>query len=211
MPFGPLFWPSLGLSLLKPPLVERGIPVSIEYFTIPFAERIGESLYSTIAMSSRIGMREQAWRVDLLARARRADERAGRALRRGDPSAAGRLPGQARGRITVARSRGILRARTRAHRFLDRCADDIQAEQPSIVGFTSVFQQHVASLALARRVKDRLPGALIVFGGANCEGVMGAETLRQFPWVDAASPAKATSCFPDLAWSVILPAGRSRI
>jgi hypothetical protein len=41
MPFGPLFWPSLGLSLLKPPLVGRGVSVSIKYFTIPFAERIG--------------------------------------------------------------------------------------------------------------------------------------------------------------------------
>ena len=93
---------------------------------------------------------------------------------------------------------GILRARTRVHRFLDRCADDIQAERPSIVGFTSIFQQHVASLALARRVKERLPDVLIVFGGANCEGVMGAETLRQFPWVDAAVSGEGDIVFPDL-------------
>ena len=37
---------------------------------------------------------------------------------------------------------------------------------------------------------------LIVFGGANCEGVMGAETLRQFPWVDAAVSGEGDVDFP---------------
>lgn len=197
MPFGPLFWPSLGLSLLKPPLVERGISVSIKYFTIPFAERIGESLYSTIAMSSRIGMREQAgeW-IFSHALAEQSDEQVERyveeILRRRD----GYLVKRAA--ASPALIAGILRARTRVHPFLDRCVDDIVAEQPSIVGFTSIFQQHVASLALARRIKDRLPSALVVFGGANCEGVMGAETLRQFPWVDAAVSGEGDVVFPDL-------------
>ena len=197
MPFGPLFWPSLGLSLLKPPLVERGISVSIKYFTIPFAERIGESLYSTIAMSSRIGMREQAgeW-IFSHALAEQTGEQVERyveeILRRRD----GYLVKRAA--ASPALIAGILRARTRVHPFLDRCADDIVAEQPSIVGFTSIFQQHVASLALARRIKDRLPDVLVVFGGANCEGVMGAETLRQFPWVDAAVSGEGDVVFPDL-------------
>jgi ribosomal peptide maturation radical SAM protein 1 len=197
MPFGPLFWPSLGLSLLKPPLVERGISVSIKYFTIPFAERIGESLYSTIAMSSRVGMREQAgeW-IFSHALAAQTSEQVERyveeILRRRD----GYLVKRAAASPSLIA--GILRARTCVDPFLDRCADDIQAEHPSIVGFTSIFQQHVASLALARRVKDRLPNVLIVFGGANCEGVMGAETLRQFPWVDAAVSGEGDIVFPDL-------------
>jgi ribosomal peptide maturation radical SAM protein 1 len=197
MPFGPLFWPSLGLSLLKPPLVERGISVSIKYFTIPFAERVGESLYSTIAMSNRIGMREQAgeW-IFSHALAEQTSEQVERyveeILKRRD----GYLVKRAA--ASPALIAGILRARTRVHPFLDRCADDIVAEQPSIVGFTSIFQQHVASLALARRIKDRLPHVLVVFGGANCEGVMGAETLRQFPWVDAAVSGEGDIVFPDL-------------
>jgi ribosomal peptide maturation radical SAM protein 1 len=197
MPFGPLFWPSLGLSLLKPPLLERGVSVSIKYFTIPFAERIGERLYSTIAMSDRIGMREQAgeW-IFSHALAEQTDEQVERyveeVLRRREGYLVGR---QAASPKLIA---GILRARTRVDRFLDQCADDIEAEQPSIVGFTSVFQQHVASLALARRVKERLRNVLVVFGGANCEGVMGAETIRQFPWIDAAVSGEGDIVFPDL-------------
>jgi ribosomal peptide maturation radical SAM protein 1 len=197
MPFGPLFWPSLGLSLLKPPLVERGISVAIKYFTIPFAERIGESLYSTIAMSNRIGMREQAgeWIFSHALAEQTTEQVEGyveEILRRRDGYLAKRAA------ASPSLIAGILRARTRVDPFLSRCADEIVAERPSIVGFTSIFQQHVASLALARRIKDRLPDVLIVFGGANCEGVMGAETLRQFPCVDAAVSGEGDIAFPDL-------------
>ena len=197
MPFGPLFWPSLGLSLLKPPLVERGISVAIKYFTIPFAERIGESLYSTIAMSNRIGMREQAgeWIFSHALAEQTTEQVEGyveEILRRRDGYLAKRAA------ASPSLIAGILRARTRVDPFLSRCADEIVAERPSIVGFTSIFQQQVASLALARRIKDRLPDVLIVFGGANCEGVMGAETLRQFPWVDAAVSGEGDIAFPDL-------------
>src|SRR5262245_63899051 len=53
MPFGPVFAPSLGLSLLKAELAAIGIPASIRYFTIDFAERIGERVYSGIAQDDR--------------------------------------------------------------------------------------------------------------------------------------------------------------
>lgn len=197
MPFGPLFWPSLGLSLLKPPLVTRGVSVAIKYFTIPFAERIGESLYSTIAMSSRVGMREQAgeW-IFSHALVEQTTEQVDRYVEEILRQREGYLVKRAAAPPSLVAA--ILRARTRVDSFLERCADAIQAEHPCIVGFTTVFQQHVASLALARRVKARLPRVLVVFGGANCEGVMGAETLRQFPWVDAAVSGEGDIIFPDL-------------
>jgi ribosomal peptide maturation radical SAM protein 1 len=75
--------------------------------------------------------------------------------------------------------------------------------RPRLVGFTSMFQQHVASLALARLIKRDLPESFIVFGGANCEGVMGAETVRQFPFVDAAVSGEADLVFPELARRVL--------
>src|SRR5205085_2106334 len=54
MPFGPLFSPSLGLSLLQPQVQARGLGCRIEYFTLPFADQVvGEHLYSRIASESR--------------------------------------------------------------------------------------------------------------------------------------------------------------
>ena len=44
MPFGPLMSPSLALSLLQPQVVARGLSSRSEYFTLGFAERIGEPL-----------------------------------------------------------------------------------------------------------------------------------------------------------------------
>ena len=85
----------------------------------------------------------------------------------------------------------IVRARDLVPPFLDWCVEQVAAASPRIVGLTSSFQQHAASLALARRLKDALPHLHIVMGGANCEGVMGAETVRQFPFVDAAVSGEA--------------------
>ncbi|MCW5590375.1 MAG: RiPP maturation radical SAM C-methyltransferase [Legionellales bacterium] len=69
--------------------------------------------------------------------------------------------------------------------FIDECLEKIVAQQPRIVGFTSVFQQHLASLVLAKRLKKTAPETVIIFGGANCEGAMGLATLQHFPFVDA--------------------------
>ena len=48
MPFGPLFSPSLGLSLLQPQVRARGFSCHVDYPTLRFAERIGHSLYFKI-------------------------------------------------------------------------------------------------------------------------------------------------------------------
>jgi ribosomal peptide maturation radical SAM protein 1 len=76
-------------------------------------------------------------------------------------------------------------------------------EAPGIVGFTSMFQQHNASLALARRLKRASPSTFVVFGGANCEGVMGAETVRSFPFVDAALSGEGDLVFPQLVRRIL--------
>ena len=39
MPFGPLFSPSLALSLLQPQVHARGLACRVEYFTLAYAER----------------------------------------------------------------------------------------------------------------------------------------------------------------------------
>lgn len=53
-----------------------------------------------------------------------------------------------------------------------------------VVGFTSAFDQNVASLTMAKLIKDIYPDVRIVFGGANFDGEMGLEHFRAFPWID---------------------------
>ena len=68
--------------------------------------------------------------------------------------------------------------------FLEGVADELLAGSLRVIGFSSVFQQNVPSLVLAKILKQRDPSLTIIFGGDNCEGPMGAALHECFPWVD---------------------------
>jgi ribosomal peptide maturation radical SAM protein 1 len=78
----------------------------------------------------------------------------------------------------------FLRLRAGMADFVDWTADRILAMRPALVGCTSTFSQHVPSLALLRRLRERAPEIVTLLGGANCESVMGRTTHQAFPWVD---------------------------
>src|SRR5262249_50002722 len=99
--------------------------------------------------------------------------------------------------------RAIRKAAAIARSFIGECADRLAAMNPRVVGFTSVFQQQLASLALASELKARLPEVAIVMGGANCEATMGAETVRQFSFVDAVVSGEADTVFGDLVARIV--------
>jgi len=100
--------------------------------------------------------------------------------------------------VDAAFRAGLRTAGARVGDLLDRCLAEIEAAAPTVVGFTSMSGQHVASLALAARVKAALPGAFVVFGGPNCRGAMGAELLHSFPFVDAVADGEGEEVLPEL-------------
>jgi ribosomal peptide maturation radical SAM protein 1 len=79
--------------------------------------------------------------------------------------------------------RAALEMRPLAAGFVSALAAEIAADRPDIVGLTTTFMQNVPSLALAKRVKELSPGTVIILGGANCDGPMGAALARNYPWV----------------------------
>jgi len=203
MPFGQVFSPSIGLSLLKAELAAIGMSASIRYFSIRFAELVGQHFYYRLSAEGRPSIEDLAGEwifsralfgpsarderyVDEILR-HRVTWTTNDSTRPASPALIGR----------------ILRARGQVDGFLQWCVEEIVRARPKLVGFTSMFQQHVASLALARLIKQSLPEAFIVFGGANCEGVMGAEMIRQFAFVDAAVSGEADLVFPELARRVL--------
>jgi ribosomal peptide maturation radical SAM protein 1 len=214
MPFGPLFWPSIGLSLLKAGLERQGVSTRVLYFTVPFADRIGPSYYSMLSnskpsLSELTG--EWIFSAALFGSDPGAEQRYVDEIldTKSGPSAVPRAGVLASGSrrssrpVSARRVQRLRRARALAPAFVDRSVEAIVREQPSIVGFTSVFQQHTASLAAAERLKRLRPDTFIVFGGANCEGMMGAETIRQFPFVDAVVSGEADLLFPELVKRVL--------
>jgi ribosomal peptide maturation radical SAM protein 1 len=68
----------------------------------------------------------------------------------------------------------------------------------SVVGFTSTFEQNIASLALAKQIKANYPKITTVFGGANWEDEMGVELHNSFGFVDYVCSGEADESFPEL-------------
>lgn len=95
--------------------------------------------------------------------------------------------------------------------FLTHCLDSIDWSQYDVVGFTSTFQQNVASLALARRLKERHPHLYIIFGGGNCDGVMGRAMFEGFPFIDGVCTAEGDEVFPRLLKNLFSDAPPERI
>ena len=91
--------------------------------------------------------------------------------------------------------------------FLTAAADELLAGKPRIVGFSTVFQQNVASLVLAKILKARDPSLKIVFGGGNCDGPMGAALHECFPWIDAVVRGEGERVFPEIVLDML--AGRA--
>ena len=87
--------------------------------------------------------------------------------------------------------------------FLERCLTEIDWSQYDLVGFTSTFQQNVASLALAKRLKAQYPDLYIMFGGGNCDGIMGRAMFEGFPFLDGVCTAEGDEVFPQFVSALL--------
>jgi ribosomal peptide maturation radical SAM protein 1 len=103
-----------------------------------------------------------------------------------------------RGARGEALTADLLALRAAAGQFIDDTARRVLATGARVVGCTSTFEQHVASLALLRRVRELAPGVVTMLGGANCETVMGEATHRCFEWVDYVVSGEADGIVADL-------------
>lgn len=187
MPVSSLHYPSIGLSLLKPALEADGAETIIRYEFLRFADRLGSAVQRVLDEQALYHSLHGEWIF-----AADAHERPPL-----DLAYVSEILLQRFGDVcTLDRLHAILSARERAPAFLDDCLAAVEQDAPDIVGFTTSFQQNCASLALARRIKARRPGAHIVFGGANCRGAMGHALLRHYPFIDAVCIDEGDEAFP---------------
>ena len=176
MPFAAVERPSLALGLLQAVLRDDGIEAVSVYANLAFADMVGMRDYSCInASRNEDGFGE--WTYAHLA------------FPDFEPDEDAYIEGLVRRNRLVDRDPVRVKALARevrraAARHLDETARDILAKEPVIVGCTSLFFQHVPSLALLRRIRELSPGTVTLLGGGNCETIMGLTTHQEFPWVD---------------------------
>ncbi|MFE2151521.1 RiPP maturation radical SAM C-methyltransferase [Streptomyces lavendulae] len=87
--------------------------------------------------------------------------------------------------------------------FLDEAADRILLSGARIVGFTCLFDQTMASLALATKLKALKPELTVVFGGYALEGSPGRTVAQAFPCVDHFVVGDGEQAIVDLACHIL--------
>ena len=200
MPFPPLNQPSMALGLLKAAVREADISVSNFYPCVWFAEEIGLDVYVFISDSKQEFLAGE-WAF------------AGAAFPDFHPDHEAYLDAV----LSAAVSRGLLRrsgfgsdprdalwkAREAAPAFIEKVAHRVLEKRPKIVGCTSTFMQHCASLAVLRKIRELAPEVVTVIGGANCEGAMGIAIRKCFPWLDFVVSGEADHLFPELCRKIL--------
>ena len=189
MPFANLRWPSLALGLLKAELRCTGIGCDVAYFNFDFAERVGLELYHWIADRFAFVLGgERLFARELFGRQLPDDDRYWRdVLLAADP------------RLTDDERRDLLRVAAEVRPFLDDCTAAVDWSRYAAVGFTASFQQTLAALCLAQRIKRIRPEIKVLLGGAACQGPMGLALLQNFPQLDYVFLGDADALLPSVA------------
>ncbi len=174
MPFSYAKYPSIQLGTLSTLLKANGIPVDCHHLNVRFAHLIGVELHESICekrglfgewLFSSLLFRDNPKRVEYPQVFKPVFEQI--AQESGKPI----------GYFEEMATRI-------APQFLTWALRSIDWGQYKLVGFTSTFDQNVASLTMAKLIKDLYPHITIVFGGANFDGEMGLEHFRAFPFID---------------------------
>jgi ribosomal peptide maturation radical SAM protein 1 len=186
MPCAAIERPSIGLGLLQAHCQQLEIECETRYLALRFAERTGPLDYAWLTNEAPYTAFAGEWLFaeGLYGPRPQSDHDYVKLVLRdtwqlSDPE--------------VAR---LWRMRSAVEPFLEDCMASIPWADFSFVGFTSVFHQNLASLALAARVKRAHPHLTIAFGGANWEEAMGVALRSAFPFVDLAFSGEADQSFP---------------
>ncbi len=202
MPFASVDKPAIGISILGSTLRQLGHTVDLHYLNLRFAETIGTRFYFNF---SNCLQGNKAY--DLIPYTAFVGEwMFASVFNRDTPELIEDYINQVlrgrRGAVPETVIEEILRARERVPQFIQECLESASWGEYDFVGFTSTFEQTFASLLLARELKDRFPGVKTGLGGANCEGEMGVELLRQFPFLDAVCLGEGEAAIAGLASAV---------
>ncbi|WP_338473324.1 RiPP maturation radical SAM C-methyltransferase (plasmid) [Niallia sp. XMNu-256] len=191
MPFGNLYHPSIGISLLQSGLNKAGIECDTYNLNLLFGSIISPEKYNFLLESISTGGIKLAgeWIFSSsLFNVDNVDE----------------YNKYLKSKINHSRldfgniMNEILSIREQVEPFIDKCLSIVPWDNYDIIGFTTVFEQNVSSLSLAKRIKDQFPNKFIIFGGANCEGEMGIGLLKNFLFIDAVCVGEGDHSFIEL-------------
>ncbi len=194
MPWAALGEPSLGLGVLKACLEQAGIAVRVRHLNLFLLRYLQAKTY--VGFANAYALNDFMFTYDL------------------DPKVSGVQYRLIRERLAELTKIGILSLsadadeavhkliearRTIFSTWLDECVEFVVTNNPTLVGFTCLFDQTISSIALANKIRERLPDVTIVLGGYALEGPVARDILRCFPWIDAICLGEGEQAIVDLA------------
>jgi len=190
MPFAAADRPSIQVGLIQALAQEAGFETDAFYFNLDLAARLSPKVYDALSMHR--GHMTGEWLF--------APAAFGLSAPGGESTYFQAFPEEVEWAHKIGENqecfvelrRDILPA------FIEECVKAVEWGRYGVVGFSTTFQQNVACLALARRIKESHSDVTIVFGGANMEGEMGHEYARAFSFIDYVVSGEGDLVFPAL-------------
>ena len=166
--------PTLGPSILAPACRAVGVSARVHYANLSFAARFGFEVCTRFAASRTlvgeaiflgVAFPERAEAVDPILALLKQDAEGDAKLRQIV-------------RLSAPADEQIARVVAELPDFVARTAAEIVARGPRIVGFSTMVQQTMASIALARAIKRLDPSIVTALGGANAAEPIGSALLE---------------------------------
>lgn len=196
LPFADVRMPTLGPSLLAAHARRAGFTAEVSYLNLDLGESLGPELYQQLSSGFSAETLVGEW---FFARAAFGDDAPDEHYLEQvllgkwcndepcDEEFAARL----------------VAAREQAETYVEDCVARLAAQRPRVVGFSTMFHQTCACLAVARRLAALDEPPVVMFGGANCEGEMGRRLLRSFDAIDYVCTGEGDIAFPALLERVL--------
>ena len=189
MPFCDEYLPCVTLALFKSILARAGVKSRVQHEYVYFANRIGAEKYRNIMEVCTIGYGHDYFACETIFADAAHD---GGPLRSFDEyirwMKEEHLPGKAfagdQQQETLAKLELFREARGMAEAYIEEAAERVRESGAKVVAFVSMYQQHNAMIALAKRLKREKNPPVILAGGANCEGDAGAALAEYFDMFD---------------------------
>jgi ribosomal peptide maturation radical SAM protein 1 len=198
MPWTSLKEPSLGLGILSAVLAEAGLSSRVRHLNLTLLRYLRSETYAAIADTFALNDFLFTGLLDPVVTTRQWGWLRQKAT---DLVAGGRLNFLADNKptIDVVIDNLLDMRRNQIPTWLDEQASLLAGSPAPLVGFTCMFDQTIASVALAHMVKERAPEKLIALGGYAVRQPTGGAILSAFRWIDAVCTGEGETMIAQLA------------
>lgn len=200
LPWTALGEPSLGLAVLRSVLDKAHIPCRVRHSNLFMLRHLKATTYLAIANTFALNDFVFSGVLDTALTGRQIRHLRTRVQ---EMLSIGLIDESANGGVDGVMQQVIDLRQQTVPAFLEAEAQEILRTGPTMVGLTCMFDQTIAAVALAKRIKQLRRGLLVALGGYAVRAPTGEAILSSFPWIDAICTGEGEHVIAELAWASV--------